>query len=194
MSYMGMTALAMKEYESAKSILTESNQIAEVNRDRWAHAFGLDLLGIASKSQGLHEEAIAHFKQSVALYNEIGAQMNSAQVATHMGQAYAAMRQDDEAKQLYLEAYSKAQTYKWPPVLLTALVSFTEMPNDLPYETKLAVALSVLAHPAITPYLRGRSEAMRDDAKAALSEEMIKAAEDLVRDKSPELWAQELLK
>jgi predicted ATPase/transcriptional regulator with XRE-family HTH domain len=194
MTYMGMTALAMKEYESAKSILTESNQIAEANMDRWAHAFGLDLLGIASKSQGLHEEAITHFKQSISLYNEIGALMNSAQVATHMGQAYAAMRQDDEAKQLYLEAYSKAQTYKWPPVLLTALVSFTEMPNELPYETKLAVALSVLAHPAITPYLRGRSEAMRDDAKAALSEEMIKTVEDLARDKSPELWAQELLK
>jgi predicted ATPase/transcriptional regulator with XRE-family HTH domain len=194
MTYMGMTALGMQDYDAAKSILAESNQIAEANMDRWAHAFGLDLLGIASKSQGLHEEAIAHFKQSVALYNEIGAQMNSAQVATHMGQAYAAMRQDDEAKQLYFEAYSKAQTYKWPPVLLTALVSFTEMPNDLPYETKLAVALSVLAHPAITPYLRGRSEAMRDDAKSNLSGEMIKAAEDLARVKNPELWAQELLK
>jgi predicted ATPase/transcriptional regulator with XRE-family HTH domain len=194
MTYMGMTALGMKDYDAAKSILAESNQIAEANMDRWAHAFGLDLLGIASKSQGLHEDAITHFKQSVALYNEIGAQMNSAQVATHMGQAYAAMRQNDEAKQLYLEAYSKAQTYKWPPVLLTALVSFTEMSNDLPYETKLAVALSVLAHPAITPYLRGRSEAMRDEAKSNLSGEMIKAAEDLARDKSPELWAQELLK
>jgi predicted ATPase/transcriptional regulator with XRE-family HTH domain len=194
MSYMGMTALAMKEYESAKSILTESNQIAEANMDRWAHAFGLDLLGIASMSQGHNEEALVYFERSVAFYNEIGDQMNSTQVATHMGQAYAAMRQDDEAKQLYLEAYSKAQTYKWPPVLLTALVSFTEMPNDLPYETKLAVALSVLAHPAITPYLRGRSEVMRDDARKRLGREMIKAAEDLAKEKSPEIWAQELLK
>ena len=194
MTYMGMTALGMKEYDAAKSILTESNQIAEANMDRWAHAFGLDLLGIASMSQGLHEEAIAYFKQSVALYDEIGDQMNSAQVTIHIGQAYAAMRLDGEAKKLYLEAYSKAQTYKWPPVLLNALVSYTEMPNDLPYETKLAVALSVLAHPAVTPYLRGRSEAMRDDTKSNLSEEMIKVAEDLARDKSPELWAQELLK
>jgi predicted ATPase/transcriptional regulator with XRE-family HTH domain len=194
MTYMGMTALGMKDYDVAKSILTESNQIADANMDRWAHAFGLDLLGIASMSQGQNEEAILHFQQSVALYNEIGDQMNSAQVTIHMGQACAAMRLDDEAKKLYLEAYSKAQTYKWPPVLLNALVSYTEMPNDLPYETKLAVALSVLAHPAVTPYLRGRSEAMRDDAKSNLGREMIKAAEDLASAKSPELWAQELLK
>jgi hypothetical protein len=53
----------MKEYESAKSILTESNQIAEANMDRWAHAFGLDLLGIASMSQGQNEEAILHFRK-----------------------------------------------------------------------------------------------------------------------------------
>ncbi|HRQ22180.1 MAG TPA: tetratricopeptide repeat protein, partial [Anaerolineales bacterium] len=78
MSYMGMTALAMKDYESAKSILTESNQIAEANMDRWAHAFGLDLLGIASMSQGHNEEALVYFKKSVALYNEIGDQMNGA--------------------------------------------------------------------------------------------------------------------
>ncbi len=194
MTYIGMTALGMKDYGAAKSILTESNQIAEANMDRWAHAFGLDLLGIASMSQGLHEEAIIHFQQSVVLYNEIGDQMNSAQVAIHMGQAYAAMRQADEAKRLYLEAYSKAKTYKWPTVLLNALVSFTEMPNDLPYETKLAVALSVLAHPAITPYLRGHSEAMREEAKSNLSEEMIKEAENLAKEKNPEIWAQELLK
>ncbi|HRQ22181.1 MAG TPA: hypothetical protein PLF42_02030 [Anaerolineales bacterium] len=68
------------------------------------------------------------------------------------------------------------------------------MRNDLLPETKLAVALSAFAHPAVTPYLHRRSEAMRDDAKAALSEEMIKAAEDLAKEKSPELWAQELLK
>lgn len=194
MTYMGMTALAMKDYDAAKSILTESNQIAKANMDRWAHAFGLDLLGRASMSEGLHEEAITHFKQSFALFSEIGDQMNSARATIYMGQAHAAMRQDDEAKRLYLEAYANAQSNKWPPILLHALISFIEMPNDLPYETKLAVALSVLAHPAITPYLRGRSEAMRDEAKSNLSEEMTGAAEDLARVKSPEHWAQELLK
>lgn len=194
MTYMGMTALGMKGYDSAKSILAESNQIAETNMDRWAHAFGLDLLGIASMSQGQNEEAIDHFQQSIFLYNEIGDQMNSAQVAIHVGQAYAAMRQDDEAKQLYLQAYANALANKWPPVLLNALVSFTDMPNDLPHETKLAVALSVLAHPAVTPYLRERSEVMRDDAISNLSEEAIKTAEETVKEKSPESWAQELLR
>ncbi len=194
MLYMGMSTLALKDYQATQSILRESNQIAEANMDRWAHAFGLDLLGIASKLKGQNEEAIAHFQQSIALYNEIGAHMNSAQAATHMGQAFAAMHQDDEAKRLFLEAYSKAQSYKWAPVLLTALISYVEISNDIPLETKLAVALSTLAHPAVTPYLRGRSETMRDDAKNILSGEMIEAAEKLAREKSPEDWAQELLR
>ncbi len=194
MLYLGMTDIAMKEYESAKSILTESNQIAESNMDRWAHAFGLDLLGIASMSQGQNEEALPSFKQSLALYNEIGDQMNGAQSTIHMGQACAAMRSEDEAKRLYLDAYSNAQSNKWTPLLLNVLISFADLPNGLSSETKLAVALSALAHPAITPYLRERSETMRDHAQASLSEDEIKAAENLAREKSSELWAQELLK
>jgi predicted ATPase/transcriptional regulator with XRE-family HTH domain len=194
MTYMGMTALAMKNYDAAKSILTESNQIAEANMDRWAYAFGLDLLGIALMSQSLNEEAIAHFQQSVALYNEIGDQMNSVQATIHIGQAYAAMHLSDEAKQLYLEAYSKAQSNKWSPVLLNALISFAEISNELLPETKLALGLSVLSHAAVTPYLRERSQLMCHNSRAGMSEEMIKAAEGLARAKSPELWAQELLK
>lgn len=194
MIYMGMTAIGLKEFASAKSILAESNQIAEANMDRWAHAYGLDLLGIASMSQGQNEKALAYFKQSITLSNEIGDQLNGAQTTIHMGQACAAMRSDDEAKRLYLEVYSNAKTNKWIQLLLNALISFVEMPNGLPYETKLAVALSALAHPAITPYLRGRSEIMRDDARANLNDEMIKEAENLAEEKSPELWAQELLK
>lgn len=194
MTYIGMTALAMKDYYMAKSILIESNQIAESNMDRWAHALGLDLLGIASMSQGRNEEALVYFEQSVALYNEIGDQMNSAQTTIHMGQAYAAMRSDDEAKRLYLEAYSNAESYKWYPVLLNALISFVEMQNAIPHETKLAVALSVLAHPAVTPYLRWRSEVMHGDAMKSLGNERIEAAEKLAREKSPEIWAQELLR
>jgi hypothetical protein len=80
------------------------------------------------------------------------------------------------------------------PVILNALISFVEISNDIALESKLALALSALAHPAVTPYLRGRSEVMRDEARAKLNEEAIKAAEDLAREKSPELWAEELLK
>lgn len=194
MIYMGMASLAMNDFESAKSILTESNQIAEANMDRWAHAFGTDLSGIASMSQGQNEEALVHFRQSVSLYDEIGDQMNSAQATVHMGQACAGMRAVDEAKRFYLEAYTKARPNKWMPIVLNALISFVEVSADLPPETKLAVALSVLANPAATPYLRERGGMMRDEARVRLSDEMIKSAEDLAREKSPELWAQELLK
>jgi predicted ATPase/DNA-binding XRE family transcriptional regulator len=194
MIYLGMTTIAMKDYESTKSILNESNQIAEANMDRWAQAFGLDLLGIASMSQGQNEEALLSFQQSIALYNEIGDQMNSAQSTIHLGQVYSALRSVEEAKRLYLEVYSNARANKWSQLLLNALISFTDLPNGLSPETKLAVALSTLTHPAITPYLRERSVMMRDLAKASLSAERIQAAEAFAREKSPELWAQELLK
>jgi tetratricopeptide (TPR) repeat protein len=194
MIYLGMTAIGMQDFVAARSILSESNQIAETNMDRWAHAFGLDLLGIAAMSEGQNEEALINFKQSVALYKEIGDQMNSAQAVIHMGQACAAMHLEDEAKRLYLEVYADVQANKWSPLLLNALISFTEISHDLPPETKLAVALSVLGHPAITPYLRGRSEKIHNEANAMLNKEMIRVAEELAREKSPELWAQEILK
>jgi predicted ATPase/Flp pilus assembly protein TadD len=194
MVYMGMAAIGLQDFAGAKSILCESNQIAESNKDRWAHASGLDLLGIASMSQGQHEEALVYFQKSAALYHEIGDQMNGTQTTIHMGQACAAMRSDDEAKRLFLEAYSNAQSYKWAPLMINALISLVEISNGLPPETKFAVASSSLAHPAITPYLRGRSETMRDHAQTNLSEEEIKMAEGLAREKSPELWAQELMK
>jgi tetratricopeptide (TPR) repeat protein len=194
MIYMGMTAIGLQDFAPAKSVLCESNQIAEANMDRWAHASGLDLLGIASMSQGQNEEALTYFQKSAALFNEIGDQMNGTQTAIHMGQVYAAMRSDDEAKRLFLEAFSNARSNKWAPLMINALVSLVEISNEFPLEIKLAVALSALAHPAITPNLRGRSETIRDHAKANLREEEIKLAESLAREKSPELWAQELMK
>jgi hypothetical protein len=97
--------------------LTESNQIAEANLDRWAHAFGLDMLGIASMSQGQNEDALVHFKKSAALYNEIGDQIE--QRADHdphgAGICGDASGSTDEAKRFYLEAYSKSRPNKWIP-------------------------------------------------------------------------------
>jgi predicted ATPase len=194
MIYMGMSAIGLQDFAGAESILNESNQIAAANLDRWAHASGLDLLGIASMSQDQNEEALVYFRKSVALYNEIGDQMNSAQTTTHMGQACAAMRSYDEAKKLYLDVYSNAQANQWTPLILNALISFVEIPNELSSETKLAITFSLLTHPAITPNLRRRCELIRDHAKAHLSTERIKEAEELAKEKSPELWAQELLK
>ena len=193
MLYMGMSTLVLKDYQATQSILRESNQIAEANMDRWGHALGLDLLGMAALELGQVEEALAHFKKSVALSKEIGDQLNGTQTTIHLGQACAAMRSNDEAKRLYIEAFTNAQASKWTPILLNALVSYAEMQNCLSPEMKLAVALSVLSHPAVTPNLRARCEALRETNKAGLDAEMIQRAEDLAKEKSSEAWAQELL-
>jgi predicted ATPase/transcriptional regulator with XRE-family HTH domain len=194
MLYLGMTTLALKDIPATRSILQESNALAEANMDRWAHAFGLDMLGMVSLSQGQNEEALAYFTQSLALSSEIGDQMFGAQTIVHMGQAHAALRSNEEAKRLFLEAYASAQQGKWMPVILNALISFAEMQNVLSAETKLAVALSVASHSAVTPNVRARSEQMRDEMVSKLIAEQIQAAENLAKEKKAEDWAEEMLK
>lgn len=194
MLYMGMTFFALKDLSAAQAILRESNQIAEDNMDRWAHALGLDLLGMVSLEQGQIEEALTYFQKSAAFSKEIGDSLNGTQTAIHLGQACATMRSNEEAKRLYVDAYTNAKAAKWTPIILNALVAYTEIPDVLPAETRLAVALSVLAHPAVTPNIRARSEAIQDQVIPLLTTDQIEAAHKLAEGTSPEDWAQELLK
>lgn len=188
--YLGMATFALNRIEETRSILKESTAIAKANMDRWAQAFGLDLLGMVELSQGENEAALTHFSQSITLYQEIGDQLNAMQPTVHLGQTYAALRSQREAKRLFLEAYESARENKWTLIILSALVSFMEMENGLPPETKLAVALSASAHPSVTPHLRARSEKLRETISSQLTAEQISAAEQAARQKTTEEWAQ----
>jgi len=194
MLYLGMTAFALNDIPTTRSVLEESNEIAKANMDRWAQAFGLDMLGMVALSQDQNEEALVHFEQSIALSKEIGDQLNSSQTTIHLGQAHAALQSDDEAKRLFLEAYASAKESKWTLIILNALLSFTEMQNGLSAETRLGVALSVLSHPSVTPYLRPRGEQMRDKLTPSLTTGQIEVIEKRAKEKRCEDWAQEILK
>jgi predicted ATPase/transcriptional regulator with XRE-family HTH domain len=193
MLYLGMTAFALNDLATTRRILEESNAIAESKMDRWAHAFGLDLLGMTSLSQGECEEALSYFRRSSALSQEIGDPLNGTQTLIHMGQAYGALQSYEDARQLFLEAYINARQARWTPLILNALLSYAELPNGLPAETKLAVAYSVLAHSAVTPSLRARGERMRDGLTPLLSAEQVAGAVNAAREKSAEDWASEIL-
>ncbi|MFT3894417.1 MAG: NB-ARC domain-containing protein [Anaerolineales bacterium] len=194
MLYLGMTTLALNDISATRSILNESNTIAEAKMDRWAQAFGLDMLGMVCLSQGQNEEAVPYFRQSIALSKEIGDQLNGTQTTIHLGMAHAAIHSNEEAKCLFLEAYVNACSAKWTPIILNVLIAFAEMQDELSAETKLAVALSVLEHSAITPNMRVRCEKVRDEAASTLSAQQIQNAEALAKEKKPEDWAQEILK
>ncbi len=194
MLYMGMTALALQDLTVTRSILLESNQIAEANMDRWAYAFGLDMLGMVALAQGQNEEALEYFQHSIALSKEIGDQLNGTQTMIHMGQAYAALRHENEAKRVFLEAYANAQSSKWTPILLNAFLSYVETQPTLPVETKLAAALSILSHSSITSNLRARSECLRNEITSMLKSQELENAEKLAGDKSAEVLAQEIMK
>jgi predicted ATPase/transcriptional regulator with XRE-family HTH domain len=194
MLYLSMTALVLKDIPLTRSTLEESNAIAEANMDRWAHAFGLDQLGMVCLSENQNEEALALFQKSLHLYREIGDHLNGTNVMIHMGQAYAALQCNSDARRLYLEAYDNARKARWIPQILRALVSFVELENGLSNEIKLAVALSVLSHSSLTPNLRTRCEKIREDLTQALSQQQVEAARQAAAEKLPEAWAQEILK
>ncbi|NTU55712.1 MAG: tetratricopeptide repeat protein [Anaerolineales bacterium] len=189
-----MATFALDRIEETRSILSESNALAKANMDRWAQAFGSDMLGMVDLSQGQSEEALEHFSRSITLYREIGDQLNAMQPVIHLGQTYAVLESNEEAKRLFLEAYATARDNKWTLIILSALVSFIEMENDLPTETKLAVALSIISHPSVTPHLRDRSEKLRDEISSHLTADQVKAAENCTKQKTTEEWAQEVLK
>lgn len=194
MLYLGMVTFALNRIEETRSILSESNALANANMDRWAQAFGSDMLGMADLAQGQNEEALENFSCSIKLYREIGDQLNAMQPVIHLGQAYAALRSHEEAKRLFLEAYAAARDNKWTLIILSALVSFIEMENGIPPETKLAATLSIISHPSVTPHLRARSEKLREAISSHLTADQIKVAENYAKQKTTEEWAQEVLK
>ena len=194
MLYLGMTALALNDNSVARSILQEAIAIGEANMDRWAHAFGLDVLGMVCLAQDQNEEALVHFRKSIELSKEIGDQLNATKTIVRMGQAHAALGSTEEAKSLLLEGYTKAQQAKWTVIILNALVSYVEMRNELSPEIKLAVALSVLSHPAATPNMRVRCERIRDAIMLSLPAKQVEAVNDLAKQMIAEEWAQEILK
>jgi predicted ATPase len=194
MLYLGMAALALNDTATTRSVIQESNTIAEAKMDRWAHAFGLDLLGMVCLAEGQHAEALHYFQHSLEHYQQIGDTLNSTQTLIHLGQAYTALQCPNDAKPLYLEAYATALQAGWTPIVLVALVSFTEMEQGLPSETKLAIALSVLAHSSVTPNLRARCERMRDETRSCLQSGQIQAAEELTNHMTAEAWAKEIIR
>jgi tetratricopeptide (TPR) repeat protein len=193
MLYLGMTNLALGDIPDARITLYESNQIAEDKGDSWAHAFGLDPLGTMALSDRNHREALAYFDQSLTLSRGIGDQLGAAQFAIHLGQAHAALGEQEPATRLFREAYTSARDGKWAIILLDALLSFIEMQNKLSAETRLGAVLSILAHPAVTLQLRLRGEQVREAMTAALTAHQIEKARRLATELQPEGWAQEML-
>jgi tetratricopeptide (TPR) repeat protein len=192
MLYLSMTAFIQNNFSFITSMLLECNEIAAGNMDHWAHAFGLDMLGMVALAQGKNEEALNYFNQSIIHSNEIGDQLSSTQTKVHIGQAHAALGSCDEAINLYREAYTVAQQAKWTLTIMSILVSFAEM-NSIPPEAKLALVLSILLHPGVSPHMRARSEKMRDELVLTLTSEQVKTSKKFAKEKNPEDWARELL-
>lgn len=189
--YLGLTALAQGDLETAGVVLRESNAVAEEKKDRWARATGLDLLGQAVIAGGQPETAGSLFAQSMALSQEIGDQWGRAQAMIHLGEAQAASGFSGDARRLCREAYENARQSGWTPTMLEALVALATVETGIAADTRLAGVLSILLHPALTPAARQKAERLCDRLAAALTPAQVEAARVVAGSDSVEQWLQE---
>jgi predicted ATPase/transcriptional regulator with XRE-family HTH domain len=188
MLYLSSAALALGKIEAAKTVLLESNAIAEKKMDHWAHAFGLDLMGKVSMLEGEFETARNQFQHSLALSEEIGDKLAGTQTRIHLGEALASLGEDEAAKRLFHQAYRSAQQAKWAPTILEALVAFVALDEEIPPETRLEVTLFVLSHPAVSPTLQQKSEQLRLRLSSSLTGQQLAAAQQQVTGSVTEWW------
>jgi tetratricopeptide (TPR) repeat protein len=193
MLYLGMTARALGDFDTAESILKESNAIAEANMDRWAHAFGLNMLGMISLKRQENQQALEYFKHSLSLSREINDQLNATQSLVHTGQAIAGLGDAAEANRIFKKAYPVAREANWVLVVINTLLSYIELGNELLPETKLAVATSVLNHPGTTPTMRSRCEKIWAENQPLLTKQQVKNVELRAKEKAIEEWADEII-
>jgi predicted ATPase/transcriptional regulator with XRE-family HTH domain len=188
MLYLSSAALALGKIDAAKTTLTESNSIAKKKMDRWAHAFGLDLLGKVAMLEREFEKARDMFEHSLVLSDEIGDKWAGIQVRIHLGEALALLGQDEAAKRLFYEAYRIAQQAKWVPTILEALVALVSIEQNMPPETRLAITLSVLSHSAASPTLHQQAERLREQISSSLTEKQLTEALAQVPGVETEWW------
>lgn len=187
--HLSLVTMMLNEISKTETILQESNQIAEANHDWWSYAFGHDMLGVVSLAQGNFKEALAHLEKAKSRMTEIGDRYSYLHILIHTGQAYAALGSDEKAMQLLQQAYSEAYQARWAPIILDILISLVEMDKALCVEDKLAIALSVLAHPGLTPMIRTRAERIGDDYQSELTPQQIQAAQNQMQMTNAEDWA-----
>ncbi|HMN58822.1 MAG TPA: tetratricopeptide repeat protein [Anaerolinea sp.] len=193
MLYLSSTALALGDFNTVEKIITESNAIAEQKLDRWAHAFGLGLLGHVAHSRGQTQEARQYFQQSLDLSRKIGDQLAATQALIHLGEVHLTLGDRPEAQRLFRQAYANAQQAGWVSVILELLVaSIGTLDGTLPVDTKLTITLAVLEHSAATLAIRQRCERLKNEYAAALHPQQVDITLGQAKVKPAEEWARVL--
>lgn len=192
MLYLSTANLALGQVEEAETLLHESNAIAIQKSDRWAQAFGLDLMGQAALARGQSQQARDYFSDSLKLSQEIGDQWGETQTLIHLARAQTALGHPHDAYHLFKQAYQNSRQAKWIPTLLEVLAAGLAAEDQIPFESRMAAILAVLAHPALTPPVRQQAEQLRHRLEAGLSPQQIESAAHIAGNKGPEIWAEEI--
>jgi predicted ATPase/transcriptional regulator with XRE-family HTH domain len=192
MLYLSAAALDLGKYEVVESTVQESNAIAHKKMDRWALAFGLDLLGQAAVARGQWQTAREYFSQSLPHSLEIDDQWAATLCTIHLAEVHLALGEQEEGYCLLRQAYAASRHANWLPVILEALIALVYTGDELALTGKLAILQAVLVQSTIYQSTRQRAARLRAELAAQLQPEQVEAVSSQVDPKSVEQWAEEL--
>ena len=106
---MATANLQRGDLDSASALYHKAQALAEAASDAPLEAMVTQNLGIVSGLHGNHEEALGHYRQSLATYTNLGLQSYVGPVLSNMAMAYASLEQWSEAERSYDEALRESR-------------------------------------------------------------------------------------
>lgn len=174
-------------YDEAEQLVEESLQISQIHEDRSARALAFDVLGMIAQSRGGERvaEAIGWFRQSLALYREIGDRWSLARVLNLLGMALVQLDHHEEAAASFYEALTTALALETLPQALEALAGLAALALRAgAQEQALLLALSVETHPQASPKARERVGQVHQSLAAQLTCAQVEAIRQQVEHQS----------
>jgi tetratricopeptide (TPR) repeat protein len=149
---------------------------------------------VLAHAQGDHAEAQSLFRESLALFRELGDHLGIAQTLNRLGEATGALGDEPEAWSSFLEALRIATQTQTVPVALDALAGLsTLLAREGAVEPALELLAHVLGHSASSQEAKDRAEQLRAELEAQMSSQQIEAAQTRVGARMFDTVVEELL-
>jgi len=175
LSFLSLTIQIQGETDTAEKFLRESLTLTQKIGYRWGIGHALDGLGILAQTRD-PREARDLFAASSDVYREIGDLQSLARALSHQGFASLALEDLPDAQKSFTEALDLARQSDYLPFVLDALSGFASLYAKRGImEQALELALIVLNHPAILQETKDRTENLRAEAEARLTQSKINA-------------------
>jgi tetratricopeptide (TPR) repeat protein len=191
---LSQSALALGQYDAARTALEESAALNASAGDRWGLGAAYRGLGVVAQAQGKHQQAVRMFRDSLDTFTELGGSWWVARVLAEMSRSVFALGNHTEAGRLWRESLRIATETHATPVALEALVGLASLHTQQGHmDAALDLLLIVLMHPAGFQETRDRAAQLRVALEAQLTSRQIDAAHARARARTIDAAVTEIL-